>query len=89
MGNDLEKLTDKVASILKEAFAPAEIGRSTRDGIVLWVVSDRFEGMDDLDRQDVVWGRLEAKLDREEQRSVSIVVALTPKEREFHKAGSA
>jgi acid stress-induced BolA-like protein IbaG/YrbA len=87
MGN-VDELAHKVTSILKEAFAPAEIGLSTRDGIVIWVVSDRFDGMDDLDRQEAIWDILEKTLDREERRAVSIVVALTPKEREFHKAGS-
>jgi acid stress-induced BolA-like protein IbaG/YrbA len=84
----IESLAENVKAILKEAFAPAEIGLSTRDGIVIWVVSDLFEGMDDLDRQEAIWNLLEKTLNRDERRAVSIVVALTPKEREFHKAGS-
>ncbi len=87
MGSD-EALAEKVKAILEEAFAPTEVGVSTRDAIVIWVISDRFEDMDDLDRQDAIWDLLEKKLNREERRAVSIVVALTPKERQFHKAGS-
>jgi hypothetical protein len=44
--------------------------------------------MDDLDRQEAVWDLLEKTLNPDERRAVSIVVALTTKEREFHKAGS-
>ena len=87
MGNP-DEFAQKVTSILKEGFAPAEIGASTRDGIVIWVISDRFEGMGDMDRQEAMWDLLQKSLSREEQRAVSIVVGLTTKEREFHTAGS-
>jgi acid stress-induced BolA-like protein IbaG/YrbA len=84
----IQELAEKLRGILEEGFHPAEIGLSTRDGIVAWIVSDQFESMDDLDRQEAVWNLLEKTLDPEERRAVSIVVALTSKEREFHRAGS-
>ena len=83
-----EILAEKVKSILKEGFDPAEVDVSTRDGIVVFLTSDRFEATDDLDRQEAIWTLLEKSLDRQERRAVSIVVALTYKEREFHRAGS-
>ena len=81
-------LAEKVKEILKTAFDPAEIALSTRDGIVVFVFSDRFENMDDMDRQEAIWAVLERSLDNNERRAVSIVVALTHKEHEFHTAGS-
>ena len=84
----IPELAERVKAILGEGLHPADIGLSTRNGIVAWVISDRFESMDDLDRQEIVWDLLEKSLTPEERRAVSIVVALTPKERAFHTAGS-
>jgi acid stress-induced BolA-like protein IbaG/YrbA len=83
-----DDLTAKVKSILEAGFAPAEVATSTRDALVFFIYSDRFAGMDDMDRQDAIWDLLQKTLDSSEQRAVSIVVALTPKERDFHLAGS-
>lgn len=87
MGSD-DELAEKVKAILEEGFAPAEVILSTRDAIVIFVVSDRFDAMDDLDRQDAIWDLLGKTLDRDERRAVSIVVALTTTERAFHMAGN-
>jgi acid stress-induced BolA-like protein IbaG/YrbA len=84
----LAELAERVTEILRDSFAPAEVVTSTRNGIVVFVVSDRFEGIDDMDRQEMVWDVLENQLDQDERRSVSIVVALTSKEHAFHSAGS-
>jgi acid stress-induced BolA-like protein IbaG/YrbA len=84
----IAELAEKVKSILEHGFEPAEIGLSTRNSIVAWVISEHFESMDDLERQEAVWNLLDKSLSPEERRAVAIVVALTPKEREFHKAGS-
>jgi acid stress-induced BolA-like protein IbaG/YrbA len=84
-----QELGEKVKAILKAEFDPAEVNVSTRDAVVVFLYSERFEGMDDMDRQEAIWSLLERTLDREEQRAVAIVVALTPKERAFHTAGSA
>jgi acid stress-induced BolA-like protein IbaG/YrbA len=86
MGN--AELGEKVKAILQQGFQPAEVGLSIRTGIVVWVVSERFESLDDLERQESVWALLEKNLTKDERRSVSIVVALTPDERSFHLAGS-
>jgi hypothetical protein len=45
--------------------------------------------MDDMERQEAVWDLLGKSLTREERNLVSIVFAVTPKERAFHLAGSA
>jgi acid stress-induced BolA-like protein IbaG/YrbA len=81
------KLAEKVKRLLTNAFNPAEVEVSTRDGIVVIVVSARFEGMDDMDRQKAVWDILRQSLDSKERRAIAIVVALTPKEHGFHLAG--
>ena len=88
MGN-LSTLADKVRSTFVAEFPPPdEIGLSIRDGIVVFVTSPRFEGLDDPARQNLVWGLLDRSLTIEERRAVSIVVALTPKERSFHLAAA-
>jgi acid stress-induced BolA-like protein IbaG/YrbA len=87
MGSN-DELAEKVKSILQAAFEPAEVECTTRHGVVVFVTSDRFSGRDDMDRQDIVWDVLEKNLDRDEQRAVAIVVALTYKERQFHDAAS-
>jgi acid stress-induced BolA-like protein IbaG/YrbA len=60
---------------------------STRDGVIAFVYSSKFQGMGDMDRQDAIWDLLVKGLDREEHRAVAIVVALTPQEHIFHSAG--
>ena len=87
MGNH-EELAEKLRTILLDGFGPADVTLSVRESVVAFVISERFEGMDDMDRQEAIWSILEKSLDRQEQRSVAIVVALTPKERAFHEAGS-
>jgi acid stress-induced BolA-like protein IbaG/YrbA len=84
---ELTELAEKVKRILTTEFSPAEVGVSTRDGVVVILVSERFEGMDDMDRQEKVWDALRKKTTSQERRSVSIVVALTPSEHVFHAAG--
>jgi acid stress-induced BolA-like protein IbaG/YrbA len=83
-----QELAEKVKAILQEGFGPAEISLSIGESVVVFLYSEQFEGMDDLDRQEAIWSLLEKTLDRDERRAVAIVVALTPKERAFHTAGS-
>ncbi len=75
--------------VLEDAYPPPdEVDVSTRDAVIAFVYSSKFEGREDLDRQDAVWDLLEKRLDRDERRAVAIVVALTPQEKVFHSAGS-
>jgi acid stress-induced BolA-like protein IbaG/YrbA len=79
-------LAEKVRSIFKDAMPDAEVRTTGRKGVTVFVISATFERMDDMERQDLLWDLLEKHLNRDEQRAVSIVVALTPKERAFHLA---
>lgn len=88
MGN-LKGLAEKVLSTFEAEFPPpSEVKLSTRDGIVVFVTSPRFEGLDDPARQQLVWDLLDHSLTVEERRAVSIVVALTPREHSFHLAAA-
>lgn len=83
----LVETAEKVKSLFEKEFEPAEVELSIREGIVVILVSTRFQGMDDMDRQNLAWDLLEKHLDRDERRAIAIVVALTPQENAFHLAG--
>ena len=87
MGSIIE-LAEKVKTVFRDAMPDAEVRTAGRKGVTVFVISQKFEGMDDMPRQDLLWDLLEKHLNRDEQRAVSIVVALTPQERAFHLAGA-
>lgn len=82
-------LAERVKTALQAAFPPPDLVRvEGEDGIIAIVISERFQGMDDFERQDVVWGPLEATLDRRERREIAIVLPVTPKEEAGYSVGS-
>jgi acid stress-induced BolA-like protein IbaG/YrbA len=83
----LTDLAERVKELLNDAFKPAEISVSSRDGVVVILVTERFEGLEDMARQEAVWQVLDRSLTPEERRAIAVVVALTPKEHGFHLAG--
>jgi acid stress-induced BolA-like protein IbaG/YrbA len=80
-------LTEKVKAILATSFPPpSEVTVSDDDGLIGIVVSPHFEGMDDIDRQDLAWKELDQHLTREERRRIAIIVTVTPREAAGHLA---
>ena len=74
----------KLRKVLQETFPGAavrDLGRPAGSrrigGLLLW---DDFEGLDQIDRQRKLWGLLRAQLTPEEQREVSLIITLTPRE---------
>ena len=79
------ELLKKTTKLLRQAFPPpARINLKDEDGIMGVVVSSRFEGLEGLDRQNLLWDVLDKKLTPEERRRVVIIVAVTPKEEIAH-----
>jgi acid stress-induced BolA-like protein IbaG/YrbA len=80
-------LPKKLKSILRKKFpTPDEVSIRTNDGVIAIVVSEQFEGRDDLDRQDLVWNLLNQELTRDERRQIAIIVTVTPREEAGHLA---
>jgi stress-induced morphogen len=76
-------LKEKVAEVLRISFHPDEIRLEDEDGIYGYVVSNRFDGMNSLDRQELVDDVLrgsDAGLSRSELRHVLMIAAMTPAE---------
>ena len=74
-------LITEVTSILRTAFSPPDkIELEDDDGIVGSVVSSRFEGMEMIDRINLIWDLLDENLPREKRRRVILIVAATPEE---------
>src|SRR5262245_22230410 len=83
----MEPLAEKVRSLLQHSFPPPdEVRVRANDGIIGFVISPRFKGLDDIDRQGLVWNALNRDLDAAERREVAIIVALTPKEEAAYSA---
>ncbi len=75
------ELVEEVKSILGAAFPPPDkIELGDDDGIVGSVVSARFEGMEMIDRINLIWDLLDNELPREKRRRVILIVAATPEE---------
>ncbi|MBM3957740.1 MAG: hypothetical protein FJ313_06770 [Gemmatimonadetes bacterium] len=77
----------KLRKMLVDGFPGAEVrdlGRppegSRIGGVLLW---KRFEGLDQIDRQQAVWRLLRARLTPEEQQEIGLIMTLTPHEFEM------
>ena len=83
-------LVDKVKTVLTRVFPPPDrIELEDADGIVGSVTSERFVGMETIDRINLIWDALEQELSREERRRVTLIVAATPLEEDTYSAVSA
>jgi hypothetical protein len=74
-------LAEKVESVLKVVFPPPDkIVLEEDDGIIGTVTSERFVGMETIDRIHLIWEALNNGLTPEERRRVVLIVAATPVE---------
>ena len=81
----MDALGEKVERILKGAFVSLEsLDIHNDDGIIGMLVSEEFEGMEAIDRQDRIWSVLDRSLNPEEKRQIQIIVASTPAEHLGH-----
>lgn len=88
MGRLKSPLMKKVGRVLAQEFPPpATVRVEDHGGVLGVVVSDRFAGMDSVDRQGLIEEILSAHLSREEKHQVQFVVAVTPDEETFYLAG--
>jgi acid stress-induced BolA-like protein IbaG/YrbA len=51
-------------------------------GIVVW---QSFEGLEPIDRQQILWEKLRARLSREDQLRIAILITFTPAEYAVHR----
>lgn len=79
----MERLRIQLAEWLPKQFPRAEIvldparrGRKI-GGIIAW---EGFNGLEPLDRQELLWRGLRARFDRDDQLLISSMIALTPAE---------
>lgn len=80
-------LVEKVKAILTAGFPPpAKVHLEDDDGIIGWVASPTFVGMDHIDRVDLIWKVLNEKLTKEERRRVVVIAAVTPVEEIVYSA---
>ena len=79
----MERLRTQLAEWLPQQFPRAEIvldparrGRKI-GGIIAW---DGFNGLEPIDRQELLWQSLRSHFDRDDQLLISSMIALTPAE---------
>jgi len=81
-------LLRKVKKILAESFPPPDkISLQDDDGLIGVITSERFKGMDSMDRQNWIGEILKAGLTPEEKRRILAIVAVTPEEAVLHTNG--
>lgn len=80
-------LKEKVAAALRAAFEPEELVLDDSDGLGGYITSQKFRGLDSLDRQKMINRTLRAPaagLSKEELREILVIAALTPEEQALH-----
>jgi hypothetical protein len=78
-------LVKKVETLLRNSpLRPDDVNLDGSDGIIGWVVSKRFEGLESIDRMNMLWDILDAGLTKEERRRIVMIVAATPVEAIAH-----
>jgi stress-induced morphogen len=71
----------KVQSLLEAAFPPPDKIRLEEDEkIIGTITSQRFDGMETIDRINMVWDILDGGLTSEERRQILMIVPATPEE---------
>jgi hypothetical protein len=74
-------LLRKIKRILSEEFPPpAKVSLEDHDGVIGSILSERFQQMDALDRQNLIGEILAAHLDQKELRCIQVIVGVTPEE---------
>lgn len=77
------KLKEKIESILRRSFRDSDFNWETSDDRLFGVVvTPEFHGLPDRLRQQILWGKLQAELSREELVQVLGILTLTPDEDE-------
>jgi stress-induced morphogen len=80
-------LLEKVRALLVDEFPPPDkIELDDDHGIIGAVVSQRFEGLESIDRINIIWDLLDRNLNKEERRQIVTIVAVTPVEEIAHLA---
>jgi acid stress-induced BolA-like protein IbaG/YrbA len=78
-------VAEKVKTALLERFSEQELllepeGEGEAGKVLGLIVSSRFEGLDDEQRQDLIWDLLRGRLDAREQTRITALLTLTPEE---------
>jgi len=74
-------LVRKLKRVLIERFpSPDTIKLEDHDGIIGVITSNRFSGMETIDRQDLIGEIISLHLTREERQRVQVIVGVTPEE---------
>jgi acid stress-induced BolA-like protein IbaG/YrbA len=81
-------LQEKVTRILENAFHPEQIVlEDDADGMIDYLISSRFSGMNSIDRQGLIYDALRAKeanLSKAELRRILAISQVTPEEYAVH-----
>jgi hypothetical protein len=74
-------LVEKIQALLTRAFpSPDKVRLDEDDGIYGTITSNRFEGMETIDRIHIIWDILDHGLTAEERRQILMVIPATPEE---------
>lgn len=90
--NDLKHFSDRLRQGLKESLLRPEVSatRGNLFKILAFVVSPTFEGMDEAERQAIVWGNVFDTFTEDEQRRIEFIYTDAPSELESQvEPGSA
>ena len=79
-------LEEKIKTALEQQFPPpsSKLEIDPEDGIIGILISPRFEGVEFIDRQNMIWDILDPLLSNEEKRQIHTIVATTEEEYAGH-----
>jgi hypothetical protein len=74
-------LLRKIKRILAEQFPPpGKVSLEDHDGVIGYIMSERFERMDMMERQDLIDKILAARLEPKDLRRIQAIVGVSPEE---------
>jgi acid stress-induced BolA-like protein IbaG/YrbA len=82
------ELEGKIVEILNAsgvAIVHSSFDKSDNGNVGGILISGCFEGMDETERQELVWDKLKEKLSAEEQRRIASLITVTPEEEKTYK----
>lgn len=81
----MASVVKKLKHILTEAFPePDQVVLDDDRGILGTIISSRFDGMESMDRINMIWDLLDARLTDKERSRIVHILAITPLEEKLH-----
>ena len=79
------EVIERLRALLTDRFpAPDKVELDDEEGIHGAIISTQFEGMETIDRINLIWDLIDQSLTTEERRHIQMIIPVTPEEAIAH-----